>query len=392
MRIFPLVVPALLVALGLAGDAGAAGPLGPLTVRAGSELAVYQDSDATTVVSPVLFAGVENVLSGWGLEGSLLVDVVSTASADIVATASSRWSEVRYAPALNGHRRFGDVDVGLRAALSSEPDYLSVAGGTSISIDLAHKAVTPTLTYDFAHDTLGRAGTPFSLFSRPIARHTASLGVGIVVDKATVFVPSVTAVVELGDSSKPYRFIPMFDHADVGLVQPGMTAAQIDPLRLDFRPLEQLPTERQRWALSFRLLHRFSHSTLRFDERLYADTWGLKATTTDVRYFVDTSPKVRVGGHLRFHAQTAVSFWRLAYEATETSQGPRVPALRTEARELGTLYTPTAGLDFRVVLDKHERLALTFAGDLGVTKLIDQLFIDHRVSFLGSTLFEVGFE
>ncbi len=87
-----------------------------------------------------------------------------------------------------------------------------------------------------------------------------------------------------------------------------------------------------------------------------------------------------------------MSFWRLAYEATETSQGPRVPALSTEARELGTLYTPTLGLDFRIVLDKHERLALTFAGDLGVTKLIDQLFIDHRVSFLGSTLFEVGFE
>ena len=389
MRRSLAVAPALLVALGLAGEVRAEGPL---TVRAGSELAVYQDTDATTVVSPVLFASVENVLSGWGLSGSFLVDVVSTASADIVATASSRWSEERYAPALSGHRRFGGFDVALRGSLSSEPDYLSVAGGTSISLDLARKTVTPMLTYDFAHDTLGRAGTPFSLFSRPIARHTASLGVSLVLDKATVFVPSVTAVVELGDGSKPYRFIPMFSDTAALQVQPGMVAAQIDPLRLDFRPLEQLPTERQRWALDGRLLHRFSRSTLRVDERLYADTWGLRATTTDVRYFDDVSPRVRLGGHARLHAQNAVSFWRLAYVATMTSAGPRIPALRTEARELGALYAPTVGLDLRWALDRGGRFAFTFAGDLTYTKFVDQLFIDHRVGFLGSTVFEMEFE
>ena len=378
--------------MGLAGAAVARrrrGRSGPLTVNAGSEVAVYQDTDATTVVSPVVFAGVENVLKGWGIHGSLLVDIVSTASADIVATASSSWQEVRFAPALGAHRRFGDVDVALRAGLSSEPDYLSVAGGTSISIDLAHKMITPTVTYDFAHDTLGRAGSSFSFFSRPIARHTASAGVAMVVNKSTVFVPNLTAVLELGDSSKPYRFIPMFDAAHVGLVQPGMVREQLDPLRLDFRPLEQLPTERQRWALDGRLLHRFSGSTLRLDQRFYVDTWGLKATTTDARYFVDVeAPRLRLGGHLRFHAQSHVSFWRLAYVAcTETSlQGPRFPALRTVSRELGSLYTPTEGLEVRWALDEHGPLRpLTFSGDVGYTKFIDQLFIDHRVSVLAST-------
>ena len=395
MRLPAAVAPASLIVMGLAGvagDARAAGPLGPLTVHAGSETAVYQDSDATTVVSPVVFAGVENVLKGWGVNGSFLVDVVSTASADIVATASSIWREVRFAPALGAHRRFGEFDVAVRAGLSSEPDYLSVAGGLSISRDLAHKMITPTLTYDFAHDTLGRAGSSFSLFSRPIARHTASLGVAMVLDKSTVFVPNLTAVFEFGDTSKPYRFVPMFDEATAPRIQPGMTREQLDPLRLDYRPLEQVPTQRQRWAFDWRLLHRFSRSTVRLDQRLYIDTWGLKATTTDLRYFADVSPKVRLGGHLRFHGQSAVNFWRLAYVATETSQGPRFPALRTESRELGTLYTPTVGMDLRWALDQEGRFALTFTGDVAYTKFVDQLFIDHRVSFLGSTLFEMGFE
>ena len=66
--------------------------------------------------------------------------------------------------------------------------------------------------------------------------------------------------------------------------------------------------------------------------------------------------------------------------------------LRTEARELGMLYAPTAGIDLRWALDKHGTFALTFTGDVSYTKFIDQLFIDHRVSFLGSTLFEMDFE
>ena len=145
----------------------------PTTVRVGSETAIYQDTDATTVFTPVVFGGVENVLAGWGVNGSFLVDVVSTASADIVATASTRWTEVRVEPAISGHRRFGDADVALRGSLSNEPDYLSFAAGTTVSIDLHHKMITPSLSYDFGHDTLGRAGTPFSVFSRPIVRNTA---------------------------------------------------------------------------------------------------------------------------------------------------------------------------------------------------------------------------
>jgi hypothetical protein len=378
--------------LDLAGEARADGPMSALVVRAGSELAVYQDTDATSVISPVVYGGVENVLSGWGVQGSLLVDVVTTASADIVATASPYWREVRVAPALSGHRRLGDADVAVRAAMSSEPDYLSLAAGASVSLDLARKLVTPTLSYDFAHDTLGRAGSTFATFSRPIMRHTAGLSVALIMSKSTIFVPALTASFELGDTSKPYRFVPVFDPSVVGQIQPGMTGPRIDPLRLDFRPLEQLPKQRQRWALDGVVLHRFAASTLRFEQRWYLDTWGLKASTTDARLLVDAGERVRVGVHARLHAQTAVSFWKLAYTATMTSAGPQVPALRTEARELGALVTPTGGLSLRVALGAHGPWSLGFSGDVSHTRFIDQLFIDHRTSVLGSSVLEAELE
>jgi hypothetical protein len=376
----------------LAGAARGAWADSAITGRVGSETAVYQDTDATTVVTPVVFGGVENVLAGWGVNGSFLVDVVSTASADIVATASTRWTEVRVEPAVAGHRRFGDVDVALRGSMSNEPDYLAFAAGTTVSVDLRNKMLTPSLSYDFGHDTLGRAGTPFSVFSRAIVRNSAALGVAIVVDKATLFVPSLFAQLEDGDTSKPYRFVPMFSRAGAALVQPGMSAAQIDPIRLDLRPLDQLPTQRARWALDWRLLHRWPTSTLRVDQRLYVDTWGLKATTTDARWFSDVSDRVRLGGHLRFHAQTGVSFWQLAYVAAVTSKGLVVPALRTGAHELGPLYAPTAGADVRVALDRAGRFALTVATDFAYTRFLDHLFLTDRLSFLGSSTLEVELE
>ena len=61
--------------------------------------------------------------------------------------------------------------------------------------------------------------------------------------------------------------------------------------RLPERVLEQLPTSRNRFSMSGRLAHRFQSSTLRLDERLYADSWLLLATTTDARYLVDASKR-----------------------------------------------------------------------------------------------------
>jgi hypothetical protein len=383
-----LAVLVLLALLFAGGAARAAGPGDALVGRVAAEVGAYQDTNTTSCVSPVISGGVENVLSGWGVNGSFAVDIVSTASADIVATASPRWHELRFAPAVNGHRRFGDADVALRASLSSEPDYLSLAGGATFSLDLAHKLVTPSLSYDFAHDTLGRSGTPFSLFSRPIQRHTLGAGVALVLDKATVFIPTLSVMIEVGDTSKPYRHVPIFSAAAAADVTPGMSAADVDATRLDARPLEQLPTSRQRWALDALILHRFTRSTLRLEERLYVDTWGLRAFTSDVRAFFDVGESLRVGAHGRLHAQTGVSFWQLAYVATPTSQGLSLPALRTGSRELGPLVSPTAGLDLRIPFGEKRGVALVLGSEVGYTRFLDHLFIQDRVSVLGTTMME----
>ena len=372
------------------GAAGSKSLTSGLNLRAGFELSGYHDSDHVDVVTPALLAGVESPTDGWGVNGSFLVDVVTAASADIVASASPRWSEVRYVPALGGHKKFGDADVNLHGSLSHEPDYLATGAGAGVAVDFAQKTVTPSLSYDFGYDISGRAGTPFDVFSRKITRHGFDLGLGLVVDKATFLALGLTAVLESGDTSKPYRYVPMFTPEIAGQIQVGQSIDSVNYYRNPERVLEQLPTDRQRWAVAARIAHRFTSSTIRAEERLYVDNWGLKATTTDARYLVDLTKSLRLWPHLRFHAQSGASFWQRAYVSNLTSAGGQVPALRTGDRELGPLWYVTVGGGGRLALG--ESWGLTVSGDFVYTRYLDHLFILQRLGYFGATSLEVDFE
>src|SRR5438128_1952721 len=58
-----------------------------IDIHASLEIGAYQDSNATSVLTPSVAARVENPTAGWGVNGRYLVDVVTAASPDIVATA-----------------------------------------------------------------------------------------------------------------------------------------------------------------------------------------------------------------------------------------------------------------------------------------------------------------
>ncbi|APR86712.1 hypothetical protein A7982_12061 [Minicystis rosea] len=212
-----------------------------LNVRMGLEVGGYHDTQHVDVITPALYTTIESPTGGWGINASILVDVVTAASADIVATASPRFREVRYVPGLGAHKKFGDVDLSIKGNLSKEPDYLATSVGAGISVDLRQKTITPSLNYDFSYDLSGRAGTPFSVFSRPIIRHGIDASTTFVLDKATLFGLTFTAVFETGDTSKPYRYIPMFAADITPRVPAGLSVEGVNEFRLPLRLLEQLP-------------------------------------------------------------------------------------------------------------------------------------------------------
>ena len=364
-----------------------------VTVRVRSEFSGYHDSMNVDVLSPSVAASAEDVTGGWGIGASMLVDMVTAASVDIVATASPRWREVRYVPGLNGHRRFGDVDVGLSAGLSREPDYLSADVGVRASMDFLQKTVTPTVAYSFSHDVNAKAETPWDVYSKPIDRHALNLDLGLVLTKATFASLTSTMVFESGDTSKPYRHIPLFDERIAPLIRPGETIDSVNLFRLPERPLEQLPLGRKRFAIAGQVAHRFASSTIRGSQRLYTDTWGLNATTTDLRYLLDLTGHIRIWPHARFHAQTGTSFYKLAYTASANADGSiSLPVYRTGDRELGPLWAGTFGGGLRYDFGSQHAYGIALSGDVVYTRFTQTLFALDRWGYFGALNLEAVFD
>ena len=372
------------VATGPSPDAPAASS--DYVVRASSEIAEYADTDHVFVFTPTVAGSVEKPTGGWSVNGSYLVDVISAASVDIVSTASRRWTEVREGGTLGGTYQFGGLGVAANGVVSSEPDYLSLAAGGVLTYDLLDKNVTLLAAYNHGHDIAGRTGTPFSVFSHSIKLDNVNAGASFVLDRASIATALLDADFVNGDTSKTYRYIPLF--APGTHLSPGESIDAVNAARLSQRPLEQLPLTRNRYALTLRIAHRFARSTLRLEERVYDDTWSLKATTTDARFLVDVGRRIEIGPHLRVHAQTSVNFWELGYVL---GPGLVYPTYRTGDRELGALVNATAGGTLRWGIGPSRaptRWVLGFDLSATWTRFIDDLYLTNRTAVLGGASIE----
>jgi Protein of unknown function (DUF3570) len=360
------------------------------TKRASFEVAAYRDSDHVTVLTPSVAGVIENVTTGASISGRYLVDVVSAASVDVVSTASRKWTEVRHAGSVAGAYKPKNFGVQISGSSSSEPDYFAYNIAAQMIGDFDEKNTSLTAGYGFGHDTIGRADTPFAVFSRELTRGSFNGGVTQVIDKATIAALGMDLVIERGDQSKPYRYIPMFSSAEALNVPKGASIDYVNAHRLVERPLEQLPLARNRFAFSGRVAHRFDTSTLRASERFYTDNWSLHASTTDVRWIWDVGTRFAIGPHARFHIQTPVSFWKRAYVAG-APPGFDLPELRTGDRELGPLFTLTGGGAVKWFLGSASdprAWAIGVEGDGMYTSFLDDLYVSSRGAFLGTMIVE----
>ncbi|WP_394847220.1 DUF3570 domain-containing protein [Pendulispora brunnea] len=374
-----------------------------LVAKIGFDLAAYTDSINVHTLTPGITAAVISPTAGWNVGGSFVVDFVTAASPDIVSTASGHFVERRYGGGLSGGYKPGKYGVQGNGGVSSSPDYLSISGGVALTADLNDKLITPRIAYSHSDETVGRNDSPFSnvpLYhlgeKRKLFVNTFEVGSTFVLSPTSVLVLGATLDTERGDGSKIYRYVPMFSPSVAGKVTPGIPAEIVNANRLAYRPQEQLPVERDRYAGALRFVHRFTTATLRLEERLYYDTWSIKATTTDFRYMQDIGKHLRVWPHLHFHAQTGASFWRLAYAAVTKDDGSIViPTYRTGNRELSPFMSATVGFGTRLALGDTEaptQYAITVTGDYMYSYYFNALYIVSRQALYGSVGFEVEFQ
>jgi hypothetical protein len=364
-------------------------------VRTSLEASAYHDSDHVNVATPTLAASIADPVAGWSIGGSYLLDAVSAASVDITSSASPPWKEVRHVVAGNFHYKPHDFGIDGGGGISREPDYVAIAGGGTLSLDLFEKNLTLIAGYSYGDETAGRSVTSFSVYSNHIAKNAPRLGLTLILDPSSVLDVVGEASLESGNQAKPYRYVPLFSPAVAARLPAGASISEVNGVRSGEKAIEQVPLDRKRFAVTTRLSHRFPGAALRIEERLYSDDWNMKASTTDARVVADLGRHWFLWPHLRAHFQSPVSFWQRAYEV-ETGPGGSlsVPFLRTGDRELGPLRSLTAGGGLRFKLDSASGRTwiLTLQGDAVLTTYYDALYIQQRASFFGALGIETAVE
>lgn len=341
---------------------------------------LYHDTDHVDVISPQVGAKVALDAEGGEAAATVIVDVVTAASVDVISEATPGFTEVREEADLHVSKRLGAWLPGAHYRYSHENDYVSNGGGLSIERRLGTSDSVLTGALDLTYDLIGLHGTAFSDWSRTLSTAAGEIGLTQVLGPRDVLRAVYSLTVERGYMAKPYRYVPLFDAAGLAAAAAagGLGLESFDRFRLPERPPENLPELRVRHAIGARWLHYLPpwRGSLRLDYRLYVDDWGMWSHTLEAGLRAPLRDNVLGELVSRTYYQTSAWFWQRTYEITGMGE---IPELRTVDKELSASLAETvfARADWKLG-------RLTLHGELGMTydHFFDFLFLDARTSFV----------
>jgi hypothetical protein len=344
-----------LVAL-LAG-APAARADGTLTMRG-----AYYKERSTRVVQPML-DGTFQVGDHGTADGHLLVDAITSASASSGAADDEPFTEQRY-EAGGGYAHelsWGTLRGDLR--FSSEPDYVSLFGGAGLELAFAEKNTIVGLGLGGGHDKVSNAGAqgPFSMaIEDTLDTALAATSVSQLLSPNLVVSAGYDLTYLSGYQQNPYRFVAV-----------GAAARA-----------ERHPETRTRHALATTAKWFVSptRSTVIGSYRFYADSWGVRASTPEVRVVQPIGDLTELGVRYRFHTQGAADFVRETYSESDqyVSDDEKLTSFTThtiegrfallgEALGLCGLWGEARGEVLLQYIDQNNRFGNAVAAQLALT-------------------------
>jgi hypothetical protein len=288
---------------------------------------VRQDTDHTNVISPRLKLRSSLLDDETHLDLAYSVDVWTSASVDIVASASEPVTEQRDELDLGLDRTFGDLTLAGHYRYSTEPDYESHGGSVGVSWDLANKAVTLAWTAGGSVDRVGRAGDVS--FREDV--NTLSTGVSLtqVVDVDTLFQVLYDLSAVRGYQASAYRYVAF-----------GSSGPCHDTS--EFCLPEQNPRERLRHALAARVRRALGLAwSAGGGYRFYLDDWGIVSHTAKADLSWAPQRRSTLALSYRFYTQSAADHYRAQYLESDIGL-----AYYTRDKELSPLSSQRVALEF----------------------------------------------
>jgi hypothetical protein len=269
----------------------------------------------------------KSFLEKFSVSGNFYMDMVSSASIDVVTTASP-YEEERKQWSLGADAIRGKTIYSLGYTNSEEDDYQADTAYFGLSQDLFGDLTTVTLGFSRAWDTVRRRNAIGSgvdpSFEENVDRRSYRLGVSQILTKDLIVGAAYEVITDEGFLNNPYRSV-----------------RYVDPTSGVGYSFESEVYPRTRTSNAIALSARYHlpyRAAINGDYRFFTDTWGIDAHTAEIGYTHPWGPKWIFEGNFRYYTQTRADFYADLF--------PRSQAQNFEARdkELATFKSNSVGV------------------------------------------------
>lgn len=220
------------------------------------------------------------------------VDMVSSASIDVVSTASP-YSEERRQYSLGFDYLRGKTTYSLSYTNSSENDYQADSAGFGLSQEMFGDLTTLSLGYSRGWDTVGKRGD--AAFAENIDRRNYYLGLSQILTRRLIMGLAYEVITDEGFLNNPYRSVRYLDpdsgngYSYQSEIYPGTRTSNAVALR-------------SRYLLPYR-------AAVHGEYRYFTDTWGIDAHTAQLGYVHPTQGPWSFELSYRYYSQSNADFY-----------------------------------------------------------------------------------
>jgi hypothetical protein len=256
----------------------------------------------------------------YAASASYYVDMVSSASIDVVTTASP-YTEQRREYGLGFEYLRDRITYRLGYTSSEENDYQSDTAQVSISQDMFGDLTTLSMSFARGWDKVSRRGD--ASFADQVDRRVYGLDLSQIATRRLILGLSWETVTEEGFLNNPYRSVRYLDPESAS----GYSYQA-----------ERYPRTRTGNAIALRGRYHLPYrAALQLEYRYYADDWDIRAHTAELAYTHPLGQRWILDAHYRYHTQDGADFYGDLF--------PRRDAQNFLARdkELSTMASQTLG-------------------------------------------------
>ena len=285
--------------------------------------------------------------------GNYYVDYVSSASIDVVTTASP-YTEEREQWSLGMDYLRGNTTMSVNYVSSVESDFDAKTYAFAVSQDMFGDLTTLTLSYAYGDDVVGRSDDPG--FAAQNKRQQYGVGLTQILTRNLITSLNVETVTDEGFLNNPYRSVRYFDSGSA--------------LGYSYEP-ELYPRTRTSNAVGIRARYFLPYrAAIEGEYRFFTDTWDINAHTASLMYVHPMGPwTFTIKG--RYHDQTGAHFYRDLFPRAQATN------FRGRDKELSALtsYTLKLKASYKFI-DENKGWNFIKKGTLNAS--IDMLTVDYH--------------